>query len=47
MSDSQKYAAYDTRLERFVGGVHDSKTDARDAAKAKGVAASDIDVREV
>lgn len=42
-----RYAAYDKRYERFVDGVHDTKTKARDAAKDKGVKASDIDVREV
>lgn len=48
MADEKtRYAGYDTRYERFVGGVHDTKAAAEKAAKAKGVKAADLDVREV
>lgn len=46
-SSDDMFAAYDTRLARFVGGVHATKTAAKDAAKDRGVKAGDIDVRKV
>lgn len=46
-SDADRFAAYDTRLAKFVGGVHDTKKSATDAAKARGVKSADIDVRKV
>lgn len=45
--DADRFAAYDTRLQKFVGGVHDTKKAATDAAKTRGVKAGDIDVRKV
>lgn len=46
-TQGQRFAAYDKRLLRFVGGVHDSEQAAKDAAKAAGVKAADTDVRKV
>lgn len=43
-ASSGRFAAYDLDRLRFVGGVHDTKTDARKAGK---LAASRIEVREV
>lgn len=43
----QRYSAYDTKLQRFVGGVHDSEAKAKAAAKSMGVEASDTEVRKV
>lgn len=42
-----RFSAYDKRLTRYVGGVHGSADEARQAAKDKGVKASDIRVDEV
>lgn len=46
-----RFAGYHTTLERFVGGVHDTKTKAKaagvKAAKAAGQDAEAIEVREV
>lgn len=42
-----RFAAYDNRLARFVGGVHDTKAKAKAAAKRAGVSASDTEVRTV
>lgn len=44
---SGRFAAYDTRLTRYIGGVHDSRKGATDAAKARGVKPGDVKVREV
>ena len=41
----RRYAAYDTTLHRYVGGVHDTKKAANDAAKAAG--AKTHEVRDV
>lgn len=46
-SDAGRYSAYDTTYERFVGGVHDTKAKARDAAKAKGSEGKHVEIREV
>lgn len=40
-----RYAAYDKDFLRFVGGTHDTKAKARDAAKDKG--AKNVEIREV
>lgn len=45
--DSGRYAAYDKRYLKYVGGVHDSKSAARDAAKEAGVKTGDIRVDQV
>lgn len=46
-----RYAAYDTTLQRFVGGVHSTQAKAKAAgaksAKASGTEADAIEVREV
>jgi hypothetical protein len=42
-----RYAAYDTKLQRFIGGVQDSESKAKAAAKAMGVEPSDTQVRKV
>lgn len=44
-ASSSRFSAYDQERLRFVGGVHDTKGKARDAAKARG--ASKIEVRAV
>lgn len=45
--DTGRYSAYDTTLGRYVGGVHDSKAKARDAAKADGIEGDRVEVVEV
>lgn len=42
-----RFAAYDTRYLRFVGGVVDTKAKAKAEAKAAGLETSDYYVREV
>lgn len=44
---SGRFSAYDTVQLKFVGGVHDTKGAAREAAKDRGVKPGDIEVREV
>lgn len=41
----KRFAAYDKDYLRFVGGTHDTKTKARDAAKERG--AKNVEIREV
>lgn len=45
--DTGRYAAYDTRLGRYVGGVHDSEAKAKRAARDAGVKSGDTTIREV
>lgn len=42
-----RFAAFDTRLRQYVGGVHDSEAKAKAAAKGRGVPASAVTVVEV
>lgn len=46
-----RYAAYDNRLKRFVGGVHDAESKARKAgteeSKANGSKSEDLEIRKV
>lgn len=46
-AESGRFAAYDTTYERFVGGVHDTKTAATEAAKAAGVSGKRLEIRGV
>lgn len=43
--ESKRYAAYDKTFEKFVGGVHDTKSAAEKAAKDRG--AKTVEIREV
>lgn len=42
VEDSGRFAAYDTTLGKYVGGVHDTKTKARDAGKASGAESFEV-----
>lgn len=45
VKDSGRFAAYDTTLGKYVGGVHDSRDKARRAGKDSG--AESVEVVEV
>lgn len=44
-AETGRYSAYDKTYGKYVGGVHDTKAKAREAAKAKG--STDVEIVEV
>lgn len=44
---SGRFAAFDTRIGQYVGGVHDSQAKAKAAAKGRGVPSDATTVVEV